>query len=135
MMCSTQSLIRWKTTHAKERLLWLAPIESIPLFNNQDFWLFAQTNKNLCTWLYGNVTWSTKWLEGYPLLLWLFFCQIISITLQKIQTSSILTQEITIGLATFELPPFQDPPPIPTIDLLQASNQMRKFISIFVYEI
>ncbi len=64
-----------------------------------------------------------------------FFCQIISITLQKIQTSSILTQEITIGLATFELPPFQDPPPIPTIDLLQASNQMRKFISIFVYEI
>lgn len=76
-----------------------------------------------------------KWLEGYPLLLWLLLCQIISITLQKIQTSSILTQEITIGLATFELLPFQDPPPIPTIDLLQASNQMRKFISIFVYEI
>jgi hypothetical protein len=49
--------------------------------------------------------------------------QIISITFQKIQTSSILTQEMAIGLATYELPPIQDPPPIPTIDLLQVGNQ------------
>jgi hypothetical protein len=78
---------------------------------------------------YGNITWGMKWLEGYPLLFWFFFFgQIISITLQKIQTSSILTQEVAIGLATFELTPFQDLPPIPTIDLLQVGNQQGNLI-------
>jgi len=41
-----------------------------------------------------------------------FLCQGISITLQKMQASSILSQAIAIGLTTSHLPPFQDTPPL-----------------------
>jgi hypothetical protein len=36
------------------------------------------------------------------------------------QASSILSWAIAIGLVTFQLPPFQDTPPITMGDLLQA---------------
>jgi hypothetical protein len=49
-----------------------------------------------------------------------FLCQRISITLQKMQASSILNQVIAVGLITSQLPPFQNVPPIATIDLLQV---------------
>ncbi len=36
------------------------------------------------------------------------------------QAFSILSQEITLSLVTFQLPPLQDQPPIATIDLLEV---------------
>jgi hypothetical protein len=53
----------------------------------------------------------------------IFFCLgnfFLSITLQSLQTSSILSWTITIGLVIFGLPPFQDTPPITTVTLLQT---------------
>jgi hypothetical protein len=41
-----------------------------------------------------------------------FLCQKISIALQRMQMSSILSQAIAIGLATSQLPLLQDTPPI-----------------------
>jgi hypothetical protein len=38
------------------------------------------------------------------------------------QTSSILSQIIMIGLTTSQLPPFQNTAPIVIVDLLQAVN-------------
>jgi hypothetical protein len=45
-----------------------------------------------------------------------------SITLQRMQTSSILSQAVAIGLAKSWLSPFQDAPPISTVDLLGQRN-------------
>jgi hypothetical protein len=41
-------------------------------------------------------------------------------TLQKLQPSSILNRVVAVGLATFQLPPLQDTPPISMTDLLQV---------------
>jgi hypothetical protein len=40
--------------------------------------------------------------------------------LQWMQASSILSWAIRVDLATSRFPPFQDTPPITTVDLLQA---------------
>jgi hypothetical protein len=50
-----------------------------------------------------------------------FLHQKVSITLQKMRMSSILSQAITIGLVTSWFPPLQNTPPITTADLLQPS--------------
>jgi hypothetical protein len=42
------------------------------------------------------------------------------ITLQKMQTSSILSWVVVVGLATSWLSPLQDTPPITTVNLLQV---------------
>jgi hypothetical protein len=68
-----------------------------------------------------NVIWSLKGPKGPHLYtLVTFFHQKVSITLQRMQVSSILSQAVAIGLATSRLPPVQDTPPITTTDLLQA---------------
>ncbi len=48
-----------------------------------------------------------------------FLHQKISITLQRMQSSSILNWVVAIGLVISQLPPFQDAPPITIGDLLQ----------------
>jgi hypothetical protein len=54
-----------------------------------------------------NAIWSFKGLEGPPLfILVIFLCQKISITLQRMQTSSILSRVIMIGLLLFDFHPF-----------------------------
>jgi len=82
------------------------------------FWLFRQIG--LCVLHdYANPIWSLKVPEGLHLsILVTFLHQKISITLQKIQASSILNGMITIGLITSHLPPLQDTPPITRVDLL-----------------
>jgi hypothetical protein len=66
-----------------------------------------------------NVIWSLKVLEGHHLfVLVTFFCQKISITLQKMQASPIINWAVAIGLATSQLAPLQDTPSITTADLL-----------------
>jgi hypothetical protein len=68
-----------------------------------------------------NATWDLKGPKGLPLfILVTFLWQKISITLQRLQASSILSQAIAVGLATSKLPPIEDTFPISTIDLLQA---------------
>jgi hypothetical protein len=68
---------------------------------------------------YANVIWSLKGLKGPRLsTLVTFFRQKASITLQMMQASFILSWVITIGLATSQLSPIQNRPPITTTDLL-----------------
>jgi hypothetical protein len=68
-----------------------------------------------------NAIWSLKGLKALPFFVSAtFFHQNISIMLQRVQTSSILSQAIAIGLVTSQLPPLQDIAPIATIDLLQT---------------
>jgi hypothetical protein len=70
-----------------------------------------------------NAIWRLKWIESPPLsILVTFFHQKNSITLQKMQASSILNQTIAIGLGFFSLPPLYDTPPITTANLLQVVN-------------
>ncbi len=47
-------------------------------------------------------------------------CQKVSITLHKMQAFSILSQAIAMDLATSQLPPLQNTPPITTTNLLQG---------------
>jgi hypothetical protein len=70
---------------------------------------------------YANAIWSLKGIEGLHLYtLVTFLLQKVLITLQKMQVSSILNRVIAIGLATSQLPPLQNTPPITTVDLLQV---------------
>jgi hypothetical protein len=70
---------------------------------------------------YANAIWSLKGTKGPHLsTLVTFFRQKTSITLQRIQVSSILNRAIVVGLATSQLPPLQNTPPINMADLLQA---------------
>jgi hypothetical protein len=70
-----------------------------------------------------NAIWSLKGLEGLVLsILVSFFYQKNSITLQRLQASSILSRAIAVGLATSLLPPFFNTFAISTTDLLQAFN-------------
>jgi hypothetical protein len=68
-----------------------------------------------------NVIWRLKGPKGLHLFVLItFFHQKISITLQRMQTSSILSWVIVISLAIFWVSPFQDTPPITMANLLQA---------------
>jgi hypothetical protein len=49
-----------------------------------------------------------------------FLWQKISITLQRLQASSILSWKVAIGLTISRLPPLQDTSPISTTNLLQV---------------
>jgi hypothetical protein len=70
---------------------------------------------------YANAIWNLKGIEGPHLsTLVTFLHQKVLITLQKMQTSFILSQMIAVGLTTFRLPPLQNTPPITTTNLLQA---------------
>jgi hypothetical protein len=51
-----------------------------------------------------------------------FLWQKFLITLQKLQTSSILSQAVAIGLATSQLPPIHDTSPISMTNLLQTAS-------------
>ncbi len=70
-----------------------------------------------------NAIWSLKGTKGPHLsTLVIFLRQKVSITLQKMQASSILSWVVAINLTTSRLPPLQDTPPITMVDLLQAVN-------------
>jgi len=72
---------------------------------------------------YANTIWSLKGTKRFYLYaLVIFLHQKVSITLQMMQASSILSQAIIVGLITSQLPPLQDTPPITTVNLLQAVN-------------
>jgi hypothetical protein len=63
-----------------------------------------------------NVIWSFKRLEGPPLFVLITFLhKQNSITLQRMQTSSIFNQVVAIGLTTSRLSPLQHIPPSPQL--------------------
>jgi hypothetical protein len=70
---------------------------------------------------YANAIWSLKELEGPPIfVLVTFLHHTISIMLQQMQTSCILSWAIGVGLVTSQIPTLQNTPPIAMVDLLQA---------------
>ncbi len=70
-----------------------------------------------------NAIWNLKGLKSPPLsILVFFFQQIISITLQRLQTSSILCRTVVVSLTISWFPPFYDTFPISMTDLLQVAN-------------
>jgi hypothetical protein len=64
---------------------------------------------------FANAIWSLKELEGLHLSISVTFIhQKVSTTLQRMQVYSILSWVVVVGLATSQLPPLQDTPPITT---------------------
>jgi hypothetical protein len=64
-----------------------------------------------------NAMWNSKEPKGPPhfFVLVTFCYQKISITLEKMQASSILRQVVAINLAISQLPPLQNLPPSPQL--------------------
>jgi hypothetical protein len=70
-----------------------------------------------------NAVWSLKGSKGlYLSTLVIFLRKKISITLQKMQTSSILSRMIVVSAVTSQISPLQNTLPITTADLLQAAK-------------
>jgi hypothetical protein len=70
-----------------------------------------------------NAIWGLKGIKGSQLSTSITFLhKKVSIPLRMMQVSSILSSAIAVGLATSQLPPLQNTPPITTADLLQAVN-------------
>jgi hypothetical protein len=70
--------------------------------------VFSCLHKHVDVFLhdYANAIWSLKGIESFHLsTLVNFLCQKISITLQRMQLSSILSWVLAVGLATSSLPP------------------------------
>ncbi len=84
--------------------------------------IFGCLHKHVDVFLhdYANAIWSLKGPSSF--YLGTFLHQKVSITLQKMQMSSILSHAITIGLVTSWFPPLQNTPPITTANLLQVVN-------------
>lgn len=83
--------------------------------------IFDYLHKQVNVFLHdcANVVWNLKVPKGLPLsILVTYFFQRVSITLQNMQESSILSRMIAIGLAISQLPPLQDSPFIPIPNLL-----------------
>jgi hypothetical protein len=71
------------------------------------------------------------WTKGPPPFVFVtFLCKKISITLQRMQASSILSWAAAVGLATSQLPPLQNAPPITATNLLQGVDCWDKEILI-----
>jgi hypothetical protein len=70
---------------------------------------------------YANAMWNFKRPKCLPLfVLVIFLHKKISITLQRMQASSILNQAIVIGLTISQLPPLQNTLPMTRANLLQV---------------
>ncbi len=91
--------LRYSSSQGKE-LSQLTPYWSIPPFSNWSIWLFTQTCSCVFTRLC-QCHLELERVEGLHLsTLVTFLCQKVSITLHKIQTPSILSWAIAVGLIT-----------------------------------
>lgn len=123
---STQGFIASKAIHTKER----SYCDQHPTLVIE---VFGYLHKQGDAFLHDcvNVVWSLKGPKHPPLsILVTYFYQKILITLQNMQTSSILSWVITIGLATSQHPLFQDSPPspLPTCSK-QLVDELKTFLS------
>jgi len=85
--------------------------------------VFSCLDKQVNVFLHNhaNAMWNFKGLEcPYLSVLVIFFHQKFSITLKRMQTSSILNRVVAVGLVISWLPPFQGAPRIITINILQV---------------
>jgi hypothetical protein len=84
--------------------------------------IFGCLHKHVDVFLHNcvNAIWNLKGLNG-PHLFTLVILKVL-ITLQKIQTSSIISRTIDVNLTTSQLPPLQNTPPITMTALLQVVN-------------
>jgi hypothetical protein len=117
--CATQELDAFNVASAKERSYhdWHPINQFFPLAIEVLGYLHKQANVFLhdCA----NAIWSLNGLNSLHLfILFIFFHKTISITLQRTQTTSILSWVVTVGLIISQLPPFQNTPPITTAKLL-----------------
>jgi len=113
--CTTQGFVAFNAIQAKERSYHNQyPIDQfLPLTIE----IFACLHKHVNLFLHdcANAIWSLKLGPKGPhiSILVIFLCQKVSITLQRMQTSSILSQAVVVGLTTSQLPPLQDTLPSP----------------------
>jgi hypothetical protein len=83
--------------------------------------IFGYLHKQVNVFLYdrANVVWSLNVPKGLPLfILVTYFFQRVSIALQNMQAFSILSKMVVIALTISQLPPLQDSPLIPIVNLL-----------------
>jgi hypothetical protein len=119
--CTIQGFVASNVVQAKERSNhnWHPTDQFLPL--TIEIFDYLHKLANVFLHNYANAIWSLKGTKGFHFsTLVTFFCQKISITLQRMEASSILSQAIAIRLATSQLPPLQDTTPITMTDLLQA---------------
>jgi hypothetical protein len=92
-------------------------------FLSLTFEIFGCLHKHANVFLHNRAyaIWSLKGQEGLHFsTLVTFLYKKVSITLQRMQMSSILSWMVAIGLVISSLPPLQNTPPITTTNLLQA---------------
>jgi hypothetical protein len=120
--CTTQRFVTSNATQVKERSY--RNQHPINQFLPLAIKVFDYLHKHVDMFLldYANAIWSLKGSDGFHLsTLITFLCQKVSITLQRMQASCILSQVIiVVDLTTSQLPPLQDTPPITTANLLQT---------------
>ncbi len=119
--CATQGFATFDIVQVKERSYHNQhPIDQFLPFTIE---VFCCLHKHVDVFLhdYANAIWSLKGIKGWHFsTLVIFLHQKVSITLQRMQTSSILNWVIVVGLAIPQLPPLQNTPPITMAGLLQA---------------
>jgi len=102
--CATQGFAKFDAVQAKKRNYYdrHPTNQFLPLAVK----VFGCLHKQVDVFLHNcaNAIWSLKEPKGPPLLSW-FFWQKISITLQRLQASSILSRVVALGLTTSRLPP------------------------------
>ncbi len=82
-----------------------------------------------------NAIWNLKGPKSLPLyILVTFLWQINSITLQRLQASSILNQAIVVSLTTSQLPPLQNTFPISRTNLLPVADFLYEEIQRTYYK-
>jgi hypothetical protein len=107
--CAIWRFTTFKTAQAKERNYydWHPTDHFFPLTIE----VFGCLNKQVDVFLHdcANAMWNFKGLKGlHVYVLITFLCQKISITLQRMQASAILSWVIAIGVTTSQLPPLQN---------------------------
>jgi hypothetical protein len=119
--CTIQGFVTINAVQAKEKNYcnWHPIDQFLPLANE----VFGYLHKHVNVLLHNcaNVIWSLKRPKGlhFPTLV-IFLCQKNSITLQRMQASSIFSWTINVCLTTSWFPPLQDTPSITTNNLLHA---------------
>jgi hypothetical protein len=119
--CTTRSFVAYEVAQAKKKSYHDRHLidHFLPLVIE----VFGCLDKQVYVFLHdcANAMWNSKGTKGLPPFFFVtFLYNFFLITLQRMQTSSILSWAVAICLATSQLPPFQNAPPITTTDLLQV---------------
>jgi hypothetical protein len=130
ILCNSKFCCLWSNSRQKKTYHDRHPIDHfLPLAIE----VFGCLDKQVDVFLHdcANAIWNFKGTKGPPPFVFVtFLWKKISITLQRMQASSILSWAVAVGLATFQIPPLQNAPPITTTNLLQAVDCWDKEILI-----